>query len=360
MHGSRIVLSAAVAALLVAPACRKPESPAAAKAGADAPARGPDIALDPQRVVATVAGEPIKAETLEAKVERELKDASREFVEKVYGVRQGALEEMVAEKLLALEAKSRGTTPEAVLKTEVDDKVPTPPEEEVKGFYDRFVKGRYPVGFDEARAQILQEMTQQSKQMRRQVFLDSLKSKYKVTLSLPPPAVPRVEVAATGPAKGPEGAKVTIVEFSDFQCPFCSRAKATVDQVMQAYDGKLRLVFRNYPLPFHDKAEGAAKAGICAAQQNQFWALHDAMFAHQDKLALDDLKATAKSLGLDAAKFEKCLDDTATAQALAKDKADGEAAGVNGTPAFFINGRLISGAQPFEAFQSAIDAELGR
>ncbi|HYY53594.1 MAG TPA: thioredoxin domain-containing protein, partial [Myxococcales bacterium] len=163
---------------------------------------------------------------------------------------------------------------------------------------------------------------------------------------------------AKGPARGPANAPVTIVEFSDFQCPYCGREYPVIERLMKEYDGKVRLVFRQYPLDFHQQAGKAAEASLCAADQGKFWELHDKMFTHQDKLAVTDLKGYAKSLGMDAAKFEKCLDSGEKKTLVDEDLKAGNAAGVSGTPAFFINGIFINGAQPYEQMKQAVDREL--
>ncbi len=170
--------------------------------------------------------------------------------------------------------------------------------------------------------------------------------------------ISRVQVAAEGPSLGPENAPVTIVEFSDFQCPYCAAAVPTLDQVMSAYPDKVRLVYRSFPLPQHANAYKAAEAGLCADEQGQFWPMHDWMFAHQSQLALTDLKQEAMALGLDSAQFDSCLDSGKYAARVEADLKAGEAAGVSATPTFFINGRELLGAQPFEAFKQIIDEEL--
>jgi protein-disulfide isomerase len=165
-------------------------------------------------------------------------------------------------------------------------------------------------------------------------------------------------VAAEGPARGPDNAPITIVEFSDFQCPYCSRASATVDEVLNAYPGKIRLVFRHYPLPFHAEAPKASEASMCANEQGKFWEYHDVLFKNQQQLAVADLKNHASAIGLDAAKFAECLDSGKNASVVEKDMEAGKKVGVNGTPAFFINGIMLSGAQPIEEFKAVIDSEL--
>jgi predicted DsbA family dithiol-disulfide isomerase len=153
---------------------------------------------------------------------------------------------------------------------------------------------------------------------------------------------------------------ITIIEFSDFQCPFCSRVNPSLAQAKEIYGDKVRFVFRQFPLNIHPQAPKAGEASLCANEQGKFWEMHDALFADQSKLAVADLKATAVKLGLDAAKFDACLDGGAMTQIVARDMADGMAAGVSGTPALFVNGRFINGAVPFEELARIINDELSR
>jgi protein-disulfide isomerase len=153
---------------------------------------------------------------------------------------------------------------------------------------------------------------------------------------------------------------VTIVEFSDFQCPFCSRLLPTMEQVKQKYGDKVRIVFRQYPLPMHPNAQKAAEASLCANEQGKFWEMHDAMFKNQQELAVDNLKSKAAALGLKAETFNQCLDSGKYAAQIQGDIKAGSAVGVSGTPAMFINGRFISGAVPLEQITSVIDDELKR
>jgi protein-disulfide isomerase len=169
---------------------------------------------------------------------------------------------------------------------------------------------------------------------------------------------PKMEVAADGPSKGPSSAPVTIVEFSDFECPYCSRAEETVSQVLKQYGDKVRLVYRDFPLPFHPNAQKAAEAAQCAGDQGKYWEMHEKLFANQKDLKPEALKGYAKELNLDPAKFEKCLDGGAKAAVVDANRKAGEKVGVTGTPAFFINGYQLTGAQPFEEFKTIIDAEL--
>ncbi len=169
----------------------------------------------------------------------------------------------------------------------------------------------------------------------------------------------RIEVSADDdPSIGSENASVTIVEFSDFQCPFCARAVPTVKQILKEYDGKVKIVYRDFPLGFHENAQKAAEASECADEQGKFWEYHDLLFENQGNLDAVSLKKYAKDLKLNTSEFDACLDSGKYAAEVQKDASDGQSYGVSGTPAFFINGRLVSGAQPFENFKKIIDEEL--
>jgi protein-disulfide isomerase len=160
------------------------------------------------------------------------------------------------------------------------------------------------------------------------------------------------------PIKGAKDALVTIVQFSDFQCPFCSRVEPTIDQVMKEYAGKVRVAWRNMPLPFHDKAKPAAIAAMAANEQGKFWQMHEILFKHQQALGPDDLQKYAQEIGLNMPRFKAALEDKKILAAIEAEAAAGGKIGARGTPAFFINGTFLSGAQPFEQFRSRIDQEL--
>jgi protein-disulfide isomerase len=172
--------------------------------------------------------------------------------------------------------------------------------------------------------------------------------------------------ADDNPAKGPADAKVTIVEFSDFQCPYCGRfVQETLPQILSNYGDKIRFVFMNFPLTsLHENAQKAAEAGECANEQGAFWQLHDIMFQNQSALTVDNLKSYAAQLNLDTAKFNECLDSGKMADPVAADQAVAEKAATDagltrfGTPAFFINGISLQGAQPYDKFKAEIDTAL--
>jgi protein-disulfide isomerase len=170
----------------------------------------------------------------------------------------------------------------------------------------------------------------------------------------------KIEIPEDAPVFGPKAAKVTIVEWSDFQCPFCSRVTPTLAKIKESYGKDVRVVFRHQPLPFHPNAKPAAEAAMAAHEQGKFWEMHDKLFANQQSLDRASFEKYAQELKLDMGRFKAALDSHKFASKIEKDSQDGSAVGANGTPTFFINGRQFVGAQPFENFKQAIDEEIGK
>ncbi len=174
----------------------------------------------------------------------------------------------------------------------------------------------------------------------------------------PAPTVADIEVRSDDYIRGDENAPVTLVEWSDFECSYCGRLTPILEQVLEDYDGQVRLIYRHFPLSFHTTAQKAAEAAECAGDQGKFWEMHDIMFENQSALQVDDLKGYAVELGMNATTFNDCLDSSKYEEKVGNDFDEGVAAGVQGTPATFVNGTLVSGAQPYESFAATIDAAL--
>ncbi|MBU1033269.1 MAG: DsbA family protein [Patescibacteria group bacterium] len=175
------------------------------------------------------------------------------------------------------------------------------------------------------------------------------------------PALPVKEVdASVDNIKGATNAKVTLIEYSDFECPFCARHNTSMDQVMLDFPNDVRLVYRHFPLSFHAEAQKAAEASECAAKQGKFWEMHDKIFAANESgtMSEDEWKKAARAMGMDGSKFDNCLDSGETAAKVMQDLQEGSAAGVGGTPATFINGQLVEGAVPYETLKAIIESEI--
>jgi protein-disulfide isomerase len=279
----------------------------------------------------------------------------------LYEARETALDRLIDEQVVGEAAKRAGKPISQFLDEKAAAIAPEATHAEAKDFYDRN-KDRLPEQlagkpFAEIEPILIRGLTEQRRREATGAVIESLRQDAHVKVLL---EAPRVSVAATGPARGPAGAKVTIVEFSDFQCPYCARARPVLEQVMKQYGSDVRLVFRDFPLSFHDNAAKAAEAGHCADEQGRFWAMHDWMFENQSKLTVSELKDAAPGLGIDRKKFDQCLDSGKYGDVVTQNERDGEKAGVSGTPAFFIDGEMLSGAQPFEKFKAAIDRALAR
>jgi protein-disulfide isomerase len=181
----------------------------------------------------------------------------------------------------------------------------------------------------------------------------------RATVPEPPSTeVKQMNIPADAPQKGSRNAKVTVVAFSDFQCPFCTRGEASIKQLQETYGDKVRVVFRNMPLPFHKDARLAAAAALAAHEQGKFWEYHDTLFANQQALDRASLEGHAQKLGLDMARFKSALDTNKFEQTIVADVAEAQRLGVTGTPTFFVNGRALIGAKPFDAFKTLVDEEL--
>ena len=173
-----------------------------------------------------------------------------------------------------------------------------------------------------------------------------------------PSAVRKVDIQGA-PSRGPARAAVTLVEFTDYQCPYCRRVQDTVQRLLDEHPDQVRHVVKHNPLSIHPQAPGAAKAAIAAGKQGKFWEMHKRIFENPRQLGDDDLRERARALGLDMDRFEEDFASDETARIIAADQAEARRLGATGTPAFFINGRLLSGAQPYEAFKARVDEELG-
>ena len=323
-------------------------------------AAGPSgVARDPKAPVAKVSGEVITEADLATVTKSKLARLESEHAEQVHTMRSQALDELVEKRLIDAKAKKEGLTSDKLIEREVTAKLTDPPETEIQKLYDQAkASGRQLPPIEQVKPDIVKYLKDRSSGEAKKAFIDKLKAEAKVELMLPPLLLPKVEVAADGPTRGDAKAPVTIVEFSDYQCPFCGRAEESVKKVLENYKGKVRVVFRDFPLPFHDKAPKASEAAHCAGDQGKYWEMHEKLFANQQALDVAQLKDHAKGIGLDTGKFDKCLDSGEKAKIVESSKKAGEEAGVSGTPAFFINGRPLSGAQPYEKFKEVIDNEL--
>jgi protein-disulfide isomerase len=207
---------------------------------------------------------------------------------------------------------------------------------------------------------IIAYMRSMKKNDQRDALIAKLSKENKVEIYFQKPDLKMEVQLGNGPVFGDRQAKVKIVEFSDFQCPFCARGADVVNQIKKAYGKKVAIAFRHYPLPMHPQAKPASEASLCVNEikPDKFWTYHDKLFAQQDKLDNDSLRKVAKDMGVDEAAFNKCFDSHKYADQVQADMDYGTKIGVRSTPTFFVNGRLVQGAQPFDVFKDIIDEEM--
>jgi protein-disulfide isomerase len=315
---------------------------------APAPSAGPDTP------VAEVDGRAITRREVDARAAGELQRLSQEE----YEVRRQALEEIVGERLLAAEAARRGVTTDALLQAEVLSKVPAASPEQVRAIYDHSRDQLGNRSYADVAPQIERSLREQAVGERRAELHAQLRQQAKVRVTLEAPRA-ALAVPADAPALGPSSAPVTIVGFLDYQCPYCHRAQATVDRLVAEYRGKVRLVHQDFLLG-RPRSLPAARAARCAGEQGRFWEYHRNLLVQPGDMSDADLAARAAALSLDAGRFATCLGSGRYDAAIEKAVADGHALGITGTPTFFVNGRRLVGARPFEDFKELIDDELAR
>ncbi|MFN7964554.1 MAG: thioredoxin domain-containing protein [Acidobacteriota bacterium] len=275
-----------------------------------------------------------------------------------YKVLKDTLDQMINDQLVAEAAKKAGKTPEEYEKDRIDSKLTEPTDAEISAFYEQVKARAGGQTLEQLKPRLVENLKQQQGAKLYGDMISELRKAASVAVLLDPP---RATVSVDNdPGQGPADAPITMIAFSDYQCPFCKRVEPTVHDVLAKYPGKIRYVFRDYPLSFHQFAQKAGEAAGCADEQGKFWEMHEKLFANNTALAVDNLKQYAKDLGLNADQFNQCLDGGKRAQEVSEDFNAGNLAGVSGTPAFFINGRFINGAVPLENFTEVIDEELAR
>lgn len=312
------------------------------------------VPADASQTLAKIDGESIT----DAQVTERVKSQLKKYESQIFDIKMGGLTDLIEEKLLEKEAKKRNVSADELIKKEITDKVEEPSTQEIQTYFT-MMKGRFKdQSLEEAKPSLIRQIKATRERTLYGDFMAKLRKESKVEVLM---QRPRVEVSVDDdPSKGKKGAPVTIIEFADFQCPFCKRVSPTRDKILETYKDKIYWVFRDFPLSFHKQAPKAAQAANCAGEQGKYWQYFNMLFENQQNIQADDLKSHAKKLALNEKKFNECFDSDKMAEEIEKDIQDGMAAGVSGTPAFFINGIFFSGAQPFERFQEIIDEELMR
>ena len=307
--------------------------------------------LSPTAVVATVAGQPLKADSL---IER-LKPIIYRMQSETYELTKQRVDQLVDNILLLEEARRRQIGPEEIVRAEISDKVRNPTDEEVNKFYSEN-KARISGDLNSVRNQLITYLQNESRQQLEKDFSDRLRKGADIRWMLTEPAQPVQNVSVDDdPARGDANAAVTIVEFTDFQCPACAAMQPVLEEVLKSYGNKVRFVVRDFPLNQHENARKAAEAANAANAQGKFFEYIDVLFKNQKALDIPSLKKYASELGLDRARFDAALDRGVYAAEVEKDVSDGELYGVGSTPTIFINGVQLK-VLSAEGLKQAIDA----
>jgi|CXWL01.1.fsa_nt_gi protein-disulfide isomerase len=310
--------------------------------------------LSPQDPVAMISGRPVSNQELE-----EIgKDRLARIKAEELALKRQILEDYIVTRLLEDAARARGLSVPALEKAEIDDRILPVTEDQKRAVFEMVPQNFAGKSEADAFKQIEAQLRGVRLAERRRQYLGDLRRRAGVEILLPEPARAASQTVGDDPAWGSPAAPVTMLVYSDFQCPFCIRAYPTIKQLQAKYKDRMRLVFKDFPLDMHPQAAKAAEAGSCALEQGRFWDYHDRLFENPRALQVPDLKKTAQSLGLDGAKFAQCLDSGKYTTEWQADMAEGQKAGANGTPTFFANGRMVVGAKSLEEMSKIIDEEL--
>jgi protein-disulfide isomerase len=289
-------------------------------------------------------------------LEMKMLEAKASYARDERNILDQAFERILGAKLVGMEAEKRGVTKEELMEAEVNQKVAEPSDAEIDAFYEAN-KSRISASKEDILPQIRAYLKQREENRIKQEFLAGLEKDHKIVRDL---GYLRFDVDAPGlPSEGPAAAPVVLVEFSDFQCTYCRAFSATLKQIMEKYGDKVRMVYRQYPLSnIHPDAERASEASLCAADQDHFWDMYNFFFEDPGNLKQENILKKVEELGMNVQNFQSCLDTGKHIPQIREDQKAGAAAGVQGTPSLFVNGRYFNGNRPYEEIASVIDEEL--
>ena len=315
-------------------------------------------ATDTAQVLARLDGEPVTVSDLPDEVQARLKALEFQYLSERHQLLDAAVQGLLSRRLLQEQADAEGIELSELVASKTDGNVSVS-DDDVAAWYRRNRSRLGGRSLEELSNDIRRLLIDTERSRIVDAYVAELERRKDIVRLLD---APRADLDNEDAASlGPERAPVTIVEFSDFECPYCRLYMETLYQVRDEYGKNVRIVFRHFPLSIHPNAPKAAEASLCALEQNKFWELHDLMFNEQRSLGVADLKEKARRLQLDQTAFDSCLDSGRYAERVMQDMMEGQSFGIEGTPATFINGiPVASGALPFESLAEAIDRELRR
>ena len=300
-------------------------------------------------VVATVGGVKVTMGELEQEESGKLLNAHYKYYEQ----ETRALNDLIDKRLLEQKAKSENLTVDQLVDRDINSQVKDPSEDQMRVYYEGLDNDQ---PFEAVRGKILEKIRQVRTQKARAAYVKALRAQSAVSIALLPPSM-QVNTAQNSQMMGPADAPVSLIEFADYECPYCQKAAPDVQKLKAEYGNKISVAFKDFPLAMHARAEKAAEAARCASKQGKFWEYHDELF-HSKELDVDQLKAQADALKLNSAEFDKCLDSSEEADAVERDRKEGLRLGINGTPAFFVNGYFLSGAADYNTLHQLIEQQL--
>ncbi len=289
-----------------------------------------------------------------ADVEKERPGVFFHPINTFYQGEQKALEQFVDDYLLDQQAKTENLTVDQLLDLHVNNAYDKkePSEEALKVYYEGVDT---PQSYEAVRDQIVASIMQRRMAKVKNAYMESIRKNAKVALHLTPPRA-QINLKDT-PVRGPEDAKVVLVEYADFECPYCQQVQPVLEKLETEYKGRLAFAYKDVPLPMHSHAEKAAEAAHCAGEQGKYWEYHDKLYMSR-QLEVSDLKEHAKTLKLDTEQFNKCLDTGKYLSQVRTTLAEGQRLGIEGTPSFFMNGRFFSGGLTFDQLKAMVDEEM--
>jgi protein-disulfide isomerase len=308
----------------------------------------PSASAQDDTAVAQIAGHKITRTELQEREAGKLLQARYKY----YQAEKDALTQLIEDELLEMQAAKENVTVEELLKRHVKVQLAEPTEDQLKFYYEGLGTEE---PYEAVRSKILDTVHQLRFSKEKASYVAQLRSQWGVTVELRQPSA-QVDVA-NAPAKGVQTAPIRLVEFADYQCPYCQKVHADLKKLQQEMPGEILFVYKDFPLPNHNLAEKAAEASRCAEQQGKFWEFHDTLF-ERHRLEVPDLKELARTLKLDGDRFDHCLDSGEEAAGIEKDVKEGERLGLSGTPSFFLNGHFLSGALTLAKLKDAVGEEL--
>jgi len=306
------------------------------------------LGVNGQQVVAEVSGHKLTSGDLEQQEGGKLLQARYQY----YLNQRKALDDLIDNQLLANEAAKKHLTVDQLLEQEVYKQVKDPTEDQLQVYYEG-LDTQQP--YEAIRVQVLEHIRELRRTKARAAYVEALRKQADISVLLMPPTA-NIDLANSY-IRGPRDAEIVLVEFADYECPYCEKVTPGLQQLRKEYGDKVAIAFKDLPLPMHHRAEKAAEAARCAGAQGKFWEYHDVLFSSK-ALDIPDLKKHARALNLDGDRFDKCLDNGDMTELVKKDLEEGKSLGLSGTPSFFINGHFFSGAVDYAALKQMVDQQL--